>query len=95
MIYIKYPPVWSQRTIDKISQKHRQLCPEEVEEAIFDDKPTCHRGSSESYCVYGQAISGRYIFIVLKKKDKDGVYKVITARDMGDKEKRYYRKHIK
>ena len=78
--------------VDKIWQKH-QVTAEEVEEAIFNDKPICHKGTSISYCVYGQAVSGRYLFIVLGKKGRGAGYKVITARDMRHKEKRYYEKH--
>lgn len=92
MIYVKYPLIWSQGTVDKLWQKHR-LSPEEVEEAIFDDRPICHKGPSGSYCVYGKAVSGRYIFIVVRKKNGGVKYKVITARDMQDNEKRYYNKH--
>jgi uncharacterized DUF497 family protein len=92
LIFITYPLIWSQAVVDKIWQKHR-VTPEEVEEAICDDKPTCHKGTSNSYYVYGQSASGRYLFIVLIKKGGRARYKVITARDMQDKEKRYYGKH--
>ena len=92
MIFITYPLIWTQSVVDKIRSKHR-VTPEEVEEAICDDEPICHKGSSNSYCVYGQAVSGRYLLIVLRKIGRRARYKVITARDMQDKEKRYYEKH--
>jgi uncharacterized DUF497 family protein len=92
LIFVTYPLIWSQAVVDKIWQKHH-VTPEEVEEAIYDDKPICHKGTSSSYCVYGQAISGHYLFIVLGRRGKGAQYKVITTRDMQDKEKRYYRKH--
>ncbi len=92
MIFITYPLIWTQTVVDKIWQKHH-VTPEEVEEAICDNKPISHKGSSNSYCVYGQAVSGRYLFIVLAKKGKGARCKVITARDMQDKEKQYYEKH--
>lgn len=92
MIFITYPLIWSQTVVDKIWQKHH-VTPEEVEEAICDNKPISHKGSSNSYCVYGQAVSGRYLFIVLRKKNRGAQYKVISARGMQDKEKRYYKKH--
>ena len=84
--------MWSQAVVNKIWQKHR-ASPEEVEEAIYDDKPICHKGARNSYCVYGQAMSGRYLFIVVRKAGRGSRYKVVTARDMHDKEKRYYDKH--
>lgn len=91
MILITYPLIWTQVVVDKLWEKHRVI-PEEVEEAIYDDKPICHKGTSNSYCVYGQAVSGRYLFIVVRKGGRRALYKVITARDMQDKEKRYYGK---
>jgi len=92
LIFIAYPLIWTQAVVDKIWQKHH-VTPEEVEEAICDDKPICHKGPSNSYYVYGQAVSGRYLFIVLTRKGKRARCKAITARDMQDKEKRYYEKH--
>ena len=92
MIYITRPLIWSQTVVDKIWQKHK-VSPEETEETIEDDKPICHKGTADSYCVYGQALSGRYLFIVLRRSGTPTQYKVITAREMQDKEKRYYRKH--
>ncbi len=92
MIFITYPLIWSQTVVDKIWEKHR-VSPEEVEEAIFDDEPICLKGPSNLYWVYGQTVSGRYLFIVLRKKNRGAQYKVISARGMQDKEKRYYKKH--
>lgn len=92
MIFITYPLIWTQDIVDKIWQKHH-VTPEEVEEVIYDDRPVCHKGTSNSYYVYDKAVSGRYLFIVLVKKGGRARYKVITARDMQDKEKRYYDKH--
>jgi uncharacterized DUF497 family protein len=85
LIFITYPLVWSQMVVDKIWQKHH-VTPEEVEEANYDNKPVCHKGTSNSYRVYGQAISGRYLFIVLGRRRRRAQYKVITARDMQDRE---------
>jgi uncharacterized DUF497 family protein len=44
--------------------------------------------------LYGVTDSGRYLFIVfmIKKKDKQNIARVISARDMTQKERRYYRK---
>jgi len=92
LIFITYPLIWTQSVVDKIWRKHN-VTPEEVEEALCDDQPICHKVTSNSYCVYGQAVSGRYLLIVLRKLGRGARYKVITARDMRDKEKRYYEKH--
>lgn len=94
MIFINYPLVWTQMVVDKIWQKHN-LTAEEVEEGIFDDSPACIKGVSDSYWVYGKTIPGRFIFIVLRKQAGKGCYKVITARDMVEKEKKYYQQFRK
>ena len=49
---------------------------------------------SGRYGAYGQSLDGRYLFIVLEKL-KGSAVRVITARDIVDKEKRFYRRTIK
>lgn len=83
---------WTQKVVDKIWQKH-QLTSEEVEEAIWNDKPLFKRIGSNLYSVFSQSLSGRYLFIVLKRLNRNTEYKVITAREMQPKEKRYYRNY--
>lgn len=94
MISIEYPLIWEQDVVDKIWEKHH-LFSEEADEALFDDKPICHKYGEKSYCIYGQSIGGKYLFIVLKRGKGRGKYKVITARKMEDKERRYYRKRVR
>lgn len=91
MIDIYYPLIWRQGVVDKIWQKHK-VTPEEVDEAVLDDEAICHKASRGSYCVYGQSISGRYVFVVLGVTSKKGQFKVITAREMDNTMKRYYHK---
>ncbi len=91
MFYINYPLIWTQGVVDKVLRKHG-VTPEEVDEAVIEDKAICHKASRGSLCVYGQSMSGRYIFIVLKVSGRKGRYKVITAREMQKIEKRYYHK---
>ena len=93
-MWITYPLLWSQVVVDKLWSKHRRISPEEVEEAVFDDKPFWRKCRANSYCVLGRAVNGRYLFIVLKKKDKNGRYSVLTARDMKSSEKQHYKKQI-
>ena len=94
MISINYPLIWTQAVVDKIWQKHH-VGADEVEEAIFDDDPACIKGASGSYWVYGQTLQGRYLFIVLRRKGVGSQYKVITAREMQDKEKKHYHRSCK
>jgi uncharacterized DUF497 family protein len=91
-LHINEPLDWSQRVVDKIWDKHN-VNPQEVEEAVFgDEDATSHKSSNESYCLYAQSVPGRHLLIVVKAIDNKNHYKVITARDMQEKEKRYYKK---
>ena len=63
----------------------------EVEEAIFFDKPFYQRSREDKYVAYAVTEEGRFLFIVLAIKGPDRI-RIITARDMTDKEKRYYGK---
>lgn len=63
----------------------------EVEEVILFRKPFYQKSREGKYIAYGVTEEGRYLFIVFVIKDT-GRIKVITARDMIGKEKRYYRK---
>jgi uncharacterized DUF497 family protein len=94
LIWIECRLVWSQAVVDKIWVKHR-VTPEEVDEAVSGDKLFRRRGRAGSYLLLGRAVSGRYLFIVLKKEGRGSEYRVITARDMQWKERRYYKKETK
>ena len=63
----------------------------EVEEAILFDRPFYQRSREDKYIVYAVTQEGRYLFIVFVIKD-NGWIRVISARDMSEKEKRYYKK---
>jgi len=68
------------------------VSPEEVEEVLFNDvdTPLMMRGKEGKYLVYGKTHVGRLLFIVWASQYKKT--KIITARDMTEKEKRYYRR---
>ena len=63
----------------------------EVEEAILFGKPFYQRGREDKYIAYGVTEEGRYLFIVFVTKGS-GRIRVISARDMAEKEKHYYKK---
>ncbi len=63
----------------------------EVEEAILFRKPFYQRSREGKYVAYGMTEEKRYLFMVFAVKG-GGRIRVITARDMTGKEKRYYRK---
>jgi uncharacterized DUF497 family protein len=80
---------WDQETVDHIS--NHLVSPEEVEELLFNDEdiPLIMRGKEGKYLAYGKTRGGRLLFIVWASKYKKT--KIITARDMTEKEKRFYR----
>ena len=63
----------------------------EVEEAILFDKPFYQRSRKGKYIAHVITEEGRFLFIVFAIKGR-GQIRVVTARDMNEKEKRYYRK---
>ena len=95
MLYIQWPVVWRQETVDKVLAKHK-LIPEEIDEAIFDDKPiwcSYGKGVAKRKFLYGRTLAGKYILIILAKCSvRDQKYRVITAREMIGTERKYYQK---
>ena len=81
---------WDQETVDHIS--NHLVSPEEVEEVLFNevDTPVILQGKEGRYLAYGKTHGGRLLFIVWASKYKKT--KIITARDMTEKEKRFYRR---
>jgi hypothetical protein len=63
----------------------------EIEEAILFGKPFYQRSREGKYIAYGVTEEGRYLFMVFVIKGS-GRIRVISARDMADKEKSYYKK---
>lgn len=76
--------------VDHIS--NHLVSPEEVEEALFneDEAPNIMRGKEGKYLAYGKTHGGRLLLIVWASTYKKT--KIITARDMTEKEKRFYRR---
>jgi len=81
---------WDQETVDHIS--NHLVSPEEVEGVLFNDvaTPLMTRGKEGKYLTYGKTHGGRLLFIVWASKYKKT--KIITVRDMTEKEKRFYRR---
>ncbi len=61
----------------------------EVYEVCFS-QPIVIRGRGESLVVYGQTEGGRYLLVFIYPRDS-GIYRLATARDMTDTERRFYR----
>jgi uncharacterized DUF497 family protein len=81
---------WDQEAVDHIA--NHLVSPEEVEEALFNDEdaPLLMRGKEDRYLAYGKTHGGRLLFIVWASRYRKT--RIITARDMTGKEKRFYRR---
>lgn len=76
--------------LDKIESKHG-ISFVEVEEACLSDERHVRRGREELYKVFSQTSAGRYILVVLVNLG-GGNWRVATAREMTESEKRLYGK---
>jgi uncharacterized DUF497 family protein len=81
--------VWDEQNLDHIADHQVEWY--EVEETVWDDSWFENRRGRQRYHVYGQTDDGRYLFIVLDRTVNDDFY-VVTARDMDDGERKYYRR---
>lgn len=63
----------------------------EVKDAILFTKPFYQRSRENKYIAYSVTEEGRYLFIVFVIRGSERI-RVISARDMTEKEKRYYKK---
>lgn len=84
--------LWDADSIYHIA-KHN-VTPEEVEEAVFEGNAIVLRGKEKRYVVLSKTTSGRFLTIAIAFKLK-GRVQIITARDMDEKERKYYRRRGK
>ena len=76
--------------LDKIESKHGVTF-EEVEEACLSEKRHVRRSREGLYKLFSQTAAGRYILVVLVNLGR-GCWKIVTAREMTDSERRLYSK---
>ena len=74
--------------LDKIESKHG-ISLAEVEEACISSRRHIRRGKAGLYKVFSQTAAGRYILTVLVNLG-GGNWRIATAREMTDKERRLY-----
>lgn len=81
---------WSDKSIEHIAR--HAVRPEEVEEVCFneDEIPFIRSGRENLHYVFGKTYSGRFLFVVVRFI-RHGEVGVITARDMNDWEKTYFK----
>jgi uncharacterized DUF497 family protein len=78
--------------LEKIEAKHG-VSFEEVEEACLLEKRHVRRSREGLYKLFGRTTAGRYVLVVLANLGK-GSWKIVTARQMTDNERRLYNKAI-
>jgi len=78
--------------LEKIESKHG-VSFEEVEEACLSETRHIRRSKEGLYKLFGQTAAGRYILVVLVNLGR-GVWKIVTAREMTDSERRLYSKSV-
>jgi len=81
---------WDENTVNHIAR--HAVSPEEVEEVLFNDSdsPRIMRGKENRYLAYGKTNAGRFLLAVLIISNRKT--RIITARDMTDREKKFYRR---
>lgn len=80
---------WDDYRLDHIAEHDVES--DEVWEICTDPFHLAHRKGKNRYLLYGQTISGRYLFVVLERVEGN-IYKPITARDMTSNEKVNFRR---
>ena len=89
MLYIESLEI-DDHILEKIESKHGASF-EEAEEACLSDRHHVRRSKEGLYKLFGQTEAGRYILVVLVNLG-GGRWKVATARDMTETERRLYRR---
>ncbi len=75
---------WDESNIGHIAMHN--ITPEEVEDAC-DNMPFILKGKGGVYLIYSQSNAGRFILTIAKYRGR-GIIRVITARDMTEKERK-------
>ena len=81
---------WDEANAVKNIIRHNTY-PSEIEETFYN-RYKLRRTEQERYLLYGITDAGRYLFVVFifKKKKDQNIARVISVRDMTQREKRYY-----
>jgi uncharacterized protein len=82
---------WDEANIDHIAR--HQLIPPEVEDAVSDPQrigASAQKSQEKRWALLGSTLEGRILFVVFTRRD--GMIRVVTARDATDTEKRRYRR---
>jgi uncharacterized protein len=85
---------WTEERIDHIA--FHSVTPQEVEEVCFNQEgiPLIRSGRDKLHYVFGKTFSGRLLFLVVRFL-RPGEVRLVTARDMNEWEKKYFKKRGK
>lgn len=78
--------------LDKIESRHRVQF-REVEEACSGEQIHIRRGRDDLYKVFSRTATGRFLLVVLADQG-DGLWRVVTAREMTDTERRLFQREV-
>lgn len=84
---------WSLPVIEHIAR--HGVVPIEAEEVAFDNQVYARKGRDELLYLLGTTQAGRYLFMVVILTGRPGEVRIVTAREMMEKEKKYYQKRGK
>jgi uncharacterized DUF497 family protein len=76
--------------LDKIESRHG-VALEEVEDACLSSRRHVRKDRHGLYKVFSQTEAGRYLLVVLADTG-DGVWRIVTAREMAQRERRLFRR---
>ena len=81
---------WADESIEHVAR--HGVRPGEVEEVCFNEEeiPFIRSGRENLHYVFGKTCSGRFLFIVVRFI-RQGEVRVITAKDMDEWEKNYFK----
>jgi uncharacterized protein len=77
---------------DEANENHidrHAVWPEEAEQVCLEPRRIL-RGRKGRYAAFGQTEAGRYLMVIFIRKHK-GIVRIITARDLDEREKRWTR----
>ncbi|OIO08445.1 MAG: hypothetical protein AUJ52_08180 [Elusimicrobia bacterium CG1_02_63_36] len=83
--------VWTPEILDKVQGKHG-LRPEEVRQACLDPASHLRKARDGRYAVLGRTEAGRFVLVIGAYTGKRSL-RIITARDMTDRERDLYERH--
>lgn len=81
---------WDDENLEHIARHNVEI---DEAESVFDNKPLVLRTQGNKYIAIGQTDEGRYLAVVFVSKP--GRTRVITARDLSDREKKRLKRRRK